>query len=110
MLRAVLFDLDGTLLDTQADFALVINRMLAETGRPPVDRDQLSETVSAGARAMLKLGFQLTDDSPELSALLTRFLDDYELQHSEAQLYSGVAELLTSLEDANLAWGIVTNK
>lgn len=110
MLQAVLFDLDGTLLDTQADFALVINRMLAEQGLPPIEPARLSSTVSAGARAMLKAGFQLTDESPELAKLLTRFLDDYELQHSEARPYPGVPELLAALENAGLPWGIVTNK
>jgi phosphoglycolate phosphatase len=110
MLKAVLFDLDGTLLDTQADFALVINGMLAEHGLPAIDPIRLGETVSSGARAMLKLGFSLTDDSPELAPLLKRFLDDYEKQHSAAELYLGVPELLAALEAAQLPWGIMTNK
>jgi 2-phosphoglycolate phosphatase len=110
MLRAVLFDLDGTILDTQADFALVLNRMLSDEGRQPVDPVQLGETVSAGSRSMLKLAFQLTDDSPELSALLIRFLNDYELQHTAASLYPGVEQLLKRLEISALPWGIVTNK
>jgi phosphoglycolate phosphatase len=110
MLKAVLFDLDGTLLDTQADFALVLNRMLAEHGHPAVDPVRLSETVSSGARAMLKLGFALNDDSPELAPLLKRFLDDYEQQHSAAELYLGIPELLAALDTAQLPWGIMTNK
>jgi phosphoglycolate phosphatase len=113
--EAVLFDLDGTLLDTQADFALVLNRLLAEYGRPAVDALRLSETVSSGARAMLKLGFALDDAAPELEPLLTRFLDAYEQQltaphSSAAQLYSGVPELLAALDAAALPWGIMTNK
>ncbi|MDR2213672.1 MAG: HAD-IA family hydrolase, partial [Pseudomonadales bacterium] len=114
-LRGVLFDLDGTLLDTQADFALVLNRLLADAGRPPVDPARLCETVSAGARAMLKLGFDLTDESPELPALLTRFLDGYAWQISAGQLsaaqpYAGAAQLLNDLNAAALPWGIMTNK
>jgi phosphoglycolate phosphatase len=110
MLKAVLFDLDGTLLDTQADFALVLNRMLAEHDRPAVDPIRLNETVSSGARAMLKLGFTLNDDSPELAPLLQRFLDDYAQQYSAAELYVGIPELLAALEAAALPWGIMTNK
>ncbi|MDR0781686.1 MAG: HAD-IA family hydrolase [Pseudomonadales bacterium] len=110
ILKAVLFDLDGTLLDTQADFALVLNRLLAAEGRPAVDPQRLQENVSDGARAMLKLGFDLADDAPEFAPLMQRFLDGYEQQHSAAQLYEGVPELLAALDAAPLPWGIMTNK
>jgi len=111
-LNAVIFDLDGTLLDTQPDFSVVLNALLAKHQRPPVDSARLQQTISSGARAMLKLGFDLDDKAPELPALLTTFLDDYEtlLSSTRASLYDDTDLLISGLLEHNLPWAIMTNK
>lgn len=110
--RAVLFDLDGTLIDTAPDFASVLNRQLERHGRPPLPYPVIRNTVSQGARAVVQLGFgELDIESPEFENLRQEFLSDY-LQHlaDESCLFEGMDELLRNLESQGVAWGIVTNK
>lgn len=108
--RAVLFDLDGTLVHTAPDLTAAVNRLLGELGRAQVDAARLAEVVSKGGRAML--GVALPDFAEaEREALLPRFLALYAEGIAEhSALYPGVAEVLERLEAADLAWGIVTNK
>lgn len=108
--RAVLFDLDGTLVHTAPDLTAAVNRLLGEMGRAQVDKARLAEVVSKGGRAML--GVALPDlDEAAREALLPRFLAHYaENIAAHSTLYPGVAEVLARLEAADLAWGIVTNK
>ena len=108
----VLFDLDGTLIDTAPDFYKVLNALLAEHGREPVSRKAIEQTVSDGARALVKLGFGIEEDEPGFDALNQRLLDLYfeQLSATESQLYPGMAELLSDMESSDIAWGIVTNK
>jgi phosphoglycolate phosphatase len=108
--QAVLFDLDGTLLDSAPDMLATANAMLAERGRAPITLDALRPVVSKGSRAMVSVAF------PELGqeardALVPEFLDRYEaLIGQHAVLFDGVAGMLEALEAAGCAWGIVTNK
>ena len=110
-LDAVLFDLDGTLLDTAPDFFWTLNTLLAEEGRPAMDFPTLRAHVSAGARAMVKAGFDLTLDDPNFDRLHQRMLELYE-SHLDVDtvLFEGLGMLLETLEQAGIAWGIVTNK
>ncbi|WP_419403893.1 phosphoglycolate phosphatase [Stenotrophomonas rhizophila] len=108
--RAVLFDLDGTLLDSALDMLATANAMLAARGRAPITLEALRPVVSKGSRAMVAVAF------PELGqeardALVPEFLDRYEaLIGQHAVLFDGVAGMLDALEAAGCAWGIVTNK
>ncbi len=108
--QAVLFDLDGTLLDSAPDMLATANAMLAARGRAPISLDALRPVVSKGSRAMVSVAF------PELGqeardALVPEFLDRYEaLIGQHAVLFDGVAGMLEALEAAGCAWGIVTNK
>jgi phosphoglycolate phosphatase len=106
----VLFDLDGTLLDSAPDFVATIAVLRSRHGRPSMPEAQLRPHVSRGSRAMLAAAFpDLDDDARE--ALVQPFLDIYRrelAQHGGA--FHGVAELLTGIEDAGSRWGIVTNK
>ncbi|PAK93906.1 phosphoglycolate phosphatase [Stenotrophomonas rhizophila] len=108
--RAVLFDLDGTLLDSAPDMLATANAMLAARGRAPITLEALRPVVSKGSRAMVAVAF------PELGqeardALVPEFLDRYEgLIGQHAVLFDGVAGMLDALEAAGCAWGIVTNK
>lgn len=108
--RAVLFDLDGTLLDSAPDMLATANAMLAARERAPITLEVLRPVVSKGSRAMVAVAF------PELGqeardALVPEFLDRYEaLIGQHAVLFDGVAGMLDALEAAGCGWGIVTNK
>ncbi|GAB3099059.1 HAD-IA family hydrolase [Aestuariicella hydrocarbonica] len=110
-IKAVVFDLDGTFLDTAPDFVYVLNKLREEEGLPPLDSTAIRNTVSHGARALVTLGFQLAEDDEGFEPLRLRLLDLYaeHLAVSSAP-FDGIADLLTFLQDNQLAWGIATNK
>lgn len=110
-LRAVLFDMDGTLLDTAPDFIAVCQAMLAAHGRPAIDDQRIADVVSGGARAMVAATFDMDPEADGFETLRQEFLDRYQ-DHCAvySHLYDGMAELLESIERANLIWGVVTNK
>ncbi len=108
--RAVLFDLDGTLLDSAPDMLATVNAMLSERGRAPIALAQLRPVVSKGSRAMLSVAFAELDADAR-DALVPEFLRRYEaLIGTQSQLFEGVEELLLRLDRAGCVWGIVTNK
>lgn len=111
LLRVVLFDLDGTLLDTAPDFATVLNALLQRHGRRPVPFAAVRQNVSNGARALIRLGFEQDEQHPAFSPLLQELLDRYRDHLSvNTRLFEGMPQLLDLLEARELAWGIVTNK
>ncbi|MDO5652031.1 MAG: HAD-IA family hydrolase [Moraxella sp.] len=113
---AVLFDLDGTLIDTAADFIRIIKQMCTKYGHACPSDIAIREQVSAGARAMVKLlfGDELANADDENQVLLQyrqEFLDAYEANICvDSRLFAGFDELLTTLETKGVPWGIVTNK
>ncbi len=110
--QAVLFDLDGTLVDTAPDFIRVLNRLRIHYDRPPLPHDIIRAAVSAGARAMVQTGFpEHAPDSEEFLRLRQEFLDLYaQGLTAESRLFEGMDPLLTSLEHQGIPWGVVTNK
>ncbi|MBV0933419.1 HAD family hydrolase [Marinobacterium weihaiense] len=107
----VLFDLDGTLLDTARDFHRLVNHMLAQADRPPIAFDSIRTQVSNGARAMVCHAFELSTNDAAFPALHRQLLDDYAEQLLiDSTLFPGMPELLTWLDDNDIPWGIVTNK
>lgn len=112
MPSAIIFDLDGTLLDTEPDFTLLLNQLLLQHRLPAVDAAAVRTTVSSGARALIKLGFGLQDEDTRLQPLLEEFLDLYSawLPHTRACLFEDIDLLIATLHDAGLPWGIMTNK
>lgn len=111
-LSAVLFDLDGTLIDTAPDFIRIIHLLCQEDGVTPPTPAQIRVQVSEGARAMVRLIHpEMSMDSPELLQYRDRFLAYYGAQIAvDTQLFDGMDTLLESLEQQGIAWGIVTNK
>lgn len=111
-LKAVLFDLDGTLIDTAADFIRIIQAMCQQQQRPIVDAELIRSQVSEGARAMVHLVFpELALDSAELLQYRQQFLDEYAKQICvDTTLFAGMDDFLKTLEQKHIAWGIVTNK
>ena len=110
-LRAVLFDMDGTLLDSAPDFIAVAQAMRQARGLEPVPDQQIRDVVSGGARAMVLSAFDVDPLSDEFEALRLEFLDRYQEHCAVAtHLYDGMAELLDDIEKARLLWGVVTNK
>ena len=110
-LRAVLFDMDGTLLDTAPDFIAVCQAMLQARNLPTVDDQLIRDQISGGARAMVAATFAMDIQADDFEALRLEFLERYQ-QHCAvlSKPFDGMAELLTDIEQARLIWGVATNK
>lgn len=110
-LRAVLFDMDGTLLDTAPDFIAIAQAMLADRNLPAVPDKLIRDEVSGGARAMVAATFAMPPEDPQFEALRLEFLERYQRDCAvHSKLFDGMDELLTDIEKAGLIWGVVTNK
>ena len=110
-MRAVLFDLDGTLADTAGDLAAAVNRVRADQGLPPLPLDTLRPHASHGARGLLGAGLGITKDSPTFEPMRDAFLDYYSQALCErTRLFAGADLVLAEIERRQLCWGIVTNK
>jgi phosphoglycolate phosphatase len=111
VIKAVLFDLDGTFADTAPDLARALNLMRAARGLAAVSVKDTRPVTSTGARGLLRVGFGMTPEHPEYAAMREEFLSVYarNLCHDTA-LFDGMAELLHGIEGRDLRWGIVTNK
>jgi 2-phosphoglycolate phosphatase len=112
MIRGVLFDLDGTLLDTEPDFTAVLNDMLKKHGREGVDAARVRKFVSAGALAVVRQGFNLPENDPLGAELMQDFLERYSRQipQTKAGLFTDIDLVLSTLHDNGIPWGIMTNK
>jgi 2-phosphoglycolate phosphatase len=109
--RAVMFDLDGTLLDTAPDFIVVVNQLLNEEGRSELAADIIRAGVSNGSKALIALTFGITEDHPDFERLRLRLLELYLAQIAvHTKPFPGITSLLNQLADKNIAWGIATNK
>jgi len=110
-IQTVLFDLDGTLLDTAPDLAAALNTVLLEHGREPLPCESVRPAVSHGGVAIIRRGFRLEANDPAIEPLRQRLLEVYRANISRlTRPFPGMAEVLDTLEARGLNWGVVTNK
>jgi len=110
VIKGVLFDLDGTLLDTAQDFHESLNQLRAEENLAPLSFETVRAQVSHGGHALVRLGFGTLDPEPH-EAMRMRLLNIYRKRLAKfTRLFEGGDEMLDALENRGLAWGIVTNK
>ncbi|MEE8365106.1 MAG: phosphoglycolate phosphatase [Gammaproteobacteria bacterium] len=111
MIEAVLFDLDGTLVDTAPDMGAALNNLLIEEKLAPVPMEIIRPFVSQGALVLTKLGFSDHVPESEIEPLRQRYLDHYRaIVADNSALFDGFEQVLESLDNQGTPWGIVTNK
>ncbi|MEY5097925.1 MAG: hypothetical protein RJA36_644 [Pseudomonadota bacterium] len=110
-LQAVLFDLDGTLIDSAPDLGHAADLMRVRRGLPSLPYEQYRPMAGAGARGMIGVAFGYGPDHPEFGALREEFFANYEACMTErTRAFDGIAELLSALRSGGRSWGVVTNK
>lgn len=107
----ILFDLDGTLVDTVHDLAYALNLQRERHGMPLLPLDVIRPYASHGSQALLSLGFNLSPADDNFAAMREEYLALYDqVLTRKPVLFDGVAELLATLENKAMPWGVVTNK
>jgi phosphoglycolate phosphatase len=109
--QAVLFDLDGTLIDSAPDLAAAVDTMRTARGKQSLPLSTYRPMAGAGARGMLGVAFDMTPEHPDFLMLREEFFFNYErCMTQRTQIFDGVPETLAKLVGQGLQWGVVTNK
>jgi 2-phosphoglycolate phosphatase len=109
--RAVLFDLDGTLIDSAPDLGAAADQMRTERGLSSLPLELYRPMAGAGARGMLGVAFGMTPEHPDFPAMREEFFQNYERRMTVlTHAFNGIAEMLVALRGQGLGWGVVTNK
>lgn len=110
-MNVILFDLDGTLVDTAHDLGLALNMQLTRHGKQILAHDDIWPIASHGSRGLLELGFGITPADKHFEAMRVEYLDLYESVFTNNPTFlPGIADLLEWLDSQGVKWGIVTNK
>jgi phosphoglycolate phosphatase len=108
---AVLFDLDGTLIDSAPDLAGAANDLRRQHGLPPLSLESLRPMVGAGARGMVGVAFGAKPGDPDFEGLRDAFLARYAQRLlDETMVFDAMQPVLQALDEASVRWGVVTNK
>ena len=111
MVSTILFDLDGTLIDTAPDLAHALNLQLKRHGKQPLPFVAIRPFASHGSRGLVGFGFGLTPKDDSFSKMRDEYLSIYDTVFTRSPvLLAGIAYLLQAIENKGLKWGIVTNK
>ena len=109
--QAVLFDLDGTLVDSAPDLGAAANAVRTAHGLPPLPLSLYRPLSGTGAKGFLRVGFGIDDEHPDFAVLRDEFFANYQQCLTErTQVFPGVPELISELTELGLKWGVVTNK
>lgn len=110
-LQSILFDLDGTLLDTAADLATALNKIFVEENLPALSLEKIRPIINEGFHHLLKLGIDVTPNTTYYNQLRERFFHYYEENlTNQTKFFVGIEKILNILKQKKISWGIVTNK
>ena len=110
-IRAVLFDLDGTLIDSAPDLGAAADKMRQDRGMSSLPQSSYRPMAGAGARGMIGVAFGMTPDHADFASMKEEFFQNYERSMTQnTYVFDGIAELIAHLDAKNLLWGVVTNK
>ena len=110
-IRAILFDLDGTLIDSAPDLGAAADQMRVVRGLPSLPMADYRPFAGSGARGMLRVAFDMSPEDDQFADMREEFFQNYERRMTQdTTVFEGVAEMLTNIVARQLQWGVVTNK